>query len=82
MAKKDKIEFDSPTLQDYLIMQLDKPVAIKGGGTLKDPTDGHELTATEAIAMKIMQNALSGDLKSADYIIRLESVRRARKNKV
>lgn len=80
MEKKNVIE--TPTLADYLINSLDKPVAVKGGGTLKDPVDGHEMTATEAIAMKMMQNALNGDIKAAQFIMQLEQSRRLQqKNK-
>lgn len=80
MAKQNEIE--TPTLADYLINSLDKPVAVKGGGTLKDPVDGHEMIATEAIAMKMLQNALNGDIKSAQFIMQLEQSRRLQqKNK-
>ena len=43
-------EIEELSIQDYLINQLGQPVAVKGGGTLKDPTDGHEMTAKEAVA--------------------------------
>ena len=79
MAKKEKDDKQEPmtlTVQDYLINALDKPVAVKGGGFLKDPTDGHELTAMEAISMKVMQNALNGDLKSVQFIIQIEQAHR------
>ena len=64
------------SVQDYLINQLGKPVAVKGGGTLKDPTDGHEMNAKEAIAMKILQNALNGDIKSAQFVMQLDQTYR------
>ena len=47
MAKKEKDDKQEPlTLQEYIIARLDMPVAVKGGGTLKDPVDGHEMSAT------------------------------------
>lgn len=72
---------ETKTVQEYLINSLEKPVAIKGGGTLKDPIDGHEMTATEAIAAKIMQNALNGDLKAAQFVMQLEANERIKKKK-
>ena len=77
MAKQDKIQ--TLTLADYLINQLDKPVAVKGGGFLKDPVDGHEMTTMEAIGMKMLQNALNGDIKAAQFIMQLEAVVKARR---
>ena len=38
------------TMEDYMLQQLKKTVILKDGNTLKDPHDGHELTAEEAIA--------------------------------
>ena len=64
------------TLNEYILDQLDKPVKLKGGEMLKDPEDGHVMTATEAIAWKITQNALSGDLKAAQFVMQLEATRR------
>ena len=75
MAKKEE-QIERLSVQDYLINALDKPVAVKGGGYLKDPTDGHEMTAMEAMSMKVMQNALNGDLKSIQFIMQLEQAHR------
>ena len=41
MAKKDDKQ-EPLTLQEYIIARLEMPVAVKGGGTLKDPVAGHE----------------------------------------
>ena len=76
MAKKEQEQIERLSVQDYLINALDKPVAVKGGGYLKDPTDGHEMTAMEAMSMKVMQNALNGDLKSIQFIMQLEQAHR------
>lgn len=50
-----------PSLQDLIIDRLDKPVPVKGGGTMKDPLDGHEMTTLEMIAYKMTEQAMSGD---------------------
>ena len=76
MATKQSEDREVMTLQDHLIARLEMPVAVKGGGTLKDPVDGHEMTATEAIAFKMMEKALSGDVRSAQFIMQLEQAHR------
>ena len=76
MAKKESEDREVMTLQDHLIARLEMPVPTKGGGTLKDPVDGHEMTATEAIAFKMMEKALSGDVRSAQFIMQLEQAHR------
>ena len=47
MAKNNKDQLpDVPeTMEDYMLRQLKKTVILKDGNTLKDPHDGHELTA-------------------------------------
>jgi len=67
------------TITEYLVAQLQQPVLVtvkEGDKTVRknatDPRDGHEMTAKEAIAMKILQNALNGDLKSASFIMEQE----------
>ena len=68
------------TITEFLVAQLEQPVLTsqkneKGEVEKKnatDPRDGHELTAKEAIAMKILQNALNGDLKAAQFIMEQE----------
>lgn len=82
MAKKDDKQ-EPLTLQDYIIARLEQPVLVKGGSFATDPVDGHQLTATEAIAMKMMQNALNGDIKAAQYIQSIQlraELNRKRKN--
>ena len=55
---------------------------IQGGGTLKDPVDGHEMSATEAIAFKMVEKALSGDSRAATFCMQLQaSDRLQRKHK-
>ena len=83
MAKKEKDDKQEPmTLQEYIIARLEMPVAVKGGGTLKDPVDGHEMSATEAIAFKMVEKALSGDSRAATFCMQLQaSDRLQRKHK-
>ena len=54
-----------PSLQDLIIDRLDKPVPVRGGGTMKDPLDGHEMTTLEMIAYKMTEQAMSGDSTTA-----------------
>lgn len=56
------------TMEDYLLSQLDKPVITKNGTPLTDPNDGRILTKQEAIATNILNMAMKGDVKAAQYI--------------
>lgn len=56
------------TMEDYLLSQLDKPVITKNGTPLTDQNDGHILTKQEAIATNILNMAMKGDVKAAQYI--------------
>jgi hypothetical protein len=77
-------EKDDLTMTEYLVAQLEQPVLttqvdangnkIRANAT--DPRDGHELTAKEAIAMKLMQNALNGDINAAKFIMEQERIAR------
>ena len=78
MAKKDDKQ-EPMTLQDHLIARLEMPVPTKGGGTLKDPVDGHEMSATEAIAFKMVEKALSGDSRAATFCMQLQASDRLQK---
>ena len=59
MAKNNKEQLpDVPeTMEDYMLQQLKKTVILKDGSTLRDPHDGHELTAEEAIAHNMINSA-------------------------
>lgn len=83
MAKKDKEQLpDVPeTMEDYMLQQLKKTVILKGGNTLKDPHDGHELTAEEAIAYNMINAAMKGDVKAATYIQNLQARAKIMKKK-
>ena len=76
MAKQDKEQ----TMSEYILAQLEQPVIVtavdENGQKVRreatDPNDGHRLTTKEAIAMKLLQNALSGDIKAAQFIMEQE----------
>ena len=71
MAKKDKDEMAAQempqTMEDYLLSQLEEQVVLKDGSTLKGQ-DGHVMTKQEAIATNILNLAMKGDVKAAQYI--------------
>ena len=72
MAKKENKQNELPdipeTMEDYILEQLKKTVILNSGKTLCDPHDGHELTAEEAIARNMVNAAMKGDVKAAQYI--------------
>lgn len=59
------------TMEEYLLSQLETPVVLKDGTTATKP-DGTPMTKQEAIATSILNNAMKGDLKSAQYIQQLQ----------
>ena len=69
------------TMEDYMLQQLKKTVILKDGNTLKDPHDGHELTAEEAIAHNMINAAMKGDVKAATYIQNLQARAKIMKKK-
>ena len=74
MAKKEQEQVKpQQTMEDYLLSQLDQRVKLKDGTMMKDPIDGHELTKQEAIAAGIINQALQGDIKAAQYIQQLQT---------
>ena len=83
MVKNNKEQLtDVPeTMEDYMLQQLKKTVILKDGNTLKDPHDGHELTAEEAIAHNMINAAMTGDVKAATYIQNLQARAKIMKKK-
>ena len=69
MARKDKepIEEMPQTMEDYLLAQLNEEVILKDGTQLK-AADGHVMTKQEAIATNLINLAMKGDTKAAQYI--------------
>ena len=63
MAKQE----EQQTMEEYLLSQLDTPVVLKDGTMMKKP-DGSPMTKQEAIATNILNLAMKGDVKAAQYI--------------
>lgn len=82
MAKKQDIEQPQQTMEDFLLQQLDAPVMIKdletGEMRAAANPDGSVMTKQQAIATNILNQAMKGDLKAAQYIqnIQLRSKRK------
>lgn len=64
MAKDKEPEM---TMEEYLLSQLDTPVILKDGSTATK-ADGSPMTKQEAIATNILNLAMKGDVKAAQYI--------------
>ena len=81
MAKKDKTpEQEQPmTMEEYLLSQLETPVTLKDGSVAMKP-DGTPMTKQEAIATNILNQAMKGDVKAAQYINSLQ-LRQQRKKR-
>ena len=77
MAKKEEPE-QAQTLEDFLLSQLDQPVILKEGGQAMGP-DGKPLTKQQAIAMNLLNQAMKGDIKAAEFVMRIQAVNRARR---
>ena len=68
MAKKQETTEQQPqTMEDFLLAQLNEEVILKDGTQLK-AQDGHVMTKQEAIATNILNMAMKGDVKAAQYI--------------
>jgi hypothetical protein len=77
MAKKQEEE-QPQTLEDFLLAQLDQPVIIKDGSTAMGP-DGKPLTKQQAIAMNLLNQAMKGDIKAAEFVMRIQAMNKARR---
>jgi hypothetical protein len=69
-------------MEDYLLSQLDTPVILKDGTQAAGP-DGKPLTKQQAIATNILNLAMKGDIKAAQYIQSIQlraELNRKRKN--
>ena len=54
-------------MEDFLLAQLNEEVILKDGTQLK-AADGHVMTKQEAIATNLINLAMKGDTKAAQYI--------------
>lgn len=68
------------TMEEYLLSQLDTPVVLKDGTEMKAP-DGHVMTKQEAIATNILNMAMKGDVKAAQYIQNIQARAKIMKKK-
>ena len=64
---KDKEPQEQMTMEEYLLSQLDTPVILKDGTIMTKP-DGTPMTKQEAIATNILNQAMKGDTRAAQYI--------------
>ena len=55
------------TMEEYLLSQLDTPVVLKDGTMMTKP-DGSPMPKQEAIAKNILNLAMKGGVKAAQYI--------------
>ena len=76
MAKQE----EQQTMEEYLLSQLDTPVVLKDGTMMKKP-DGSPMTKQEAIAINILNLAMKGDVKAAQYIQNLQARTKLTKKK-
>ena len=68
------------TMEEYLLSQLDTPVVLKDGTMMKKP-DGTPMTKQEAIATNILNQAMKGDTRAAQYIQNIQMRARIMKGK-
>ena len=68
-SRRKKAESQQPqqTMEDFLLAQLNEEVILKDGTQLK-AADGHVMTKQEAIATNLINLAMKGDTKAAQYI--------------
>lgn len=79
MANKKEPQ-EQQTMEDYLLAQLDTPVTLKDG-TIATKPDGTPMTKQEAIAINILNLAMKGDVKAAQYIQNLQARTKLMKKK-
>ena len=77
MAKKEQPP-EQQTMEDYLLSQLDTPVILKDGTHATTP-DGKPLTKQQAIAMNLLNQAMKGDIKAAEFVMRIQAMNKARR---
>ena len=74
------MEKEKVTMEEYLLSQLDTPVLLKDGTMMTKP-DGSPMTKQEAIATNILNQAMKGDTRAAQYIQNLQARARIMKKK-
>lgn len=66
------------TMEDYLLSQLEEPVKLKDGSFATNQ-DGKPMTKIEAIATNILNQAMKGDIKAAQYISSIQQIAQMKK---
>ena len=81
-SRRKKAESQQPqqTMEDYLLAQLNEEVILKDGTQLK-AADGHVMTKQEAIATNLINLAMKGDTKAAQYIQNIQMRAQLQKKK-
>ena len=67
-------------MEEYLLSQLETPVILKDGTMMTKP-DGTPMTKQEAIATNILNQAMKGDTRAAQYIQNIQMRARIMKKK-
>ena len=80
MAKKGQLPDNPQTMEDFLLAQLQEEVILKDGTQLK-AADGHVMTKQEAIATNLINLAMKGDTKAAQYIQNIQMRAQLQKKK-
>ena len=80
MAKDKQLPDQQQTMEDFLLAQLNEEVILKDGTQLK-AADGHVMTKQEAIAVNLINNAMKGDVKAAQYIQNIQLRAQMKKKK-
>ena len=80
MAKDKQLPDQPQTMEDYLLAQLNDEVVLKDGTKLT-AADGHVMTKQEAIAVNLINNAMKGDVRAAQYIQNIQLRAQMKKKK-
>ena len=80
MAKDKQLPDQQQTMEDYLLAQLNDEVVLKDGTKLQ-AADGHVMTKQEAIATNLINLAMKGDTKAAQYIQNIQLRAQMKKKK-
>ena len=77
---KTKDSQPQQTMEDFLLAQLNEEVILKDGTQLK-AADGHVMTKQEAIATNLINLAMKGDVRAAQYIQNIQMRAQLQKKK-
>lgn len=69
------------TIEEYICEHLSKPLRLKDGSYVTNE-DGQPVTKEEGIAMNVVNQALSGDVKAIEYCNRAKAILQQNAKKV